>query len=532
MPRATVTGQVSATMESVTTERVFAREKWVVVDVLLATHDLLVIGYSGSDDFDVMPSILFARSTRRILWVQHSSDEPLLVWRVSDREVNTLRIGGKLDWFFRRMFGSFFKSGRVKWRAEDLLIAVANTESILDLMVPEAFTSIRNAPDHQSRASSWSFFCEWVRDLLQRQNAENCLFVGLVFYAIGFYDESLRYLGRALELSTRTTSPLITARSNATIARIWLDREDIQEAASYLGEALVHYGQAADWTKQDLFSLIRLSFWLGFGRTEPVIGAHLDRISPAERSHFLALLDRERRLWRARLALEFADHDGAFRHIAEILDDKTWPLEAEQQADLVFVTNQAVREVMESQRKRGDEYIYLRDQKGSVRDAQLEEVSDTYELLQRRLKWARAILFHSEDWMLSGYFDWAEEGAGVAHLVYSRIGNTQGAIQSLKLQAYVADRSGEKEQVEFYKNEIKELEERGLRGSLPGKYMHFMCPNCRRITHFRVKHCTACGWYSDCSPETPEDNNLTQIERSQVIETILSRVNRVEHLGD
>lgn len=66
--------KVSANIEAVLAERTLLPNKWAIVDKILGERDLLVIGYSGSDDFDVMPAILFVPHPRRILWIQHHEE--------------------------------------------------------------------------------------------------------------------------------------------------------------------------------------------------------------------------------------------------------------------------------------------------------------------------------------------------------------------------------------------------------------------------------------------------------------------------
>jgi len=53
--------------------------KLAAFERVVRSHDLLVIGYSGADDFDVLPAIRnVAAPGRRILWINHHLDEPRL----------------------------------------------------------------------------------------------------------------------------------------------------------------------------------------------------------------------------------------------------------------------------------------------------------------------------------------------------------------------------------------------------------------------------------------------------------------------
>ncbi len=50
--------------------------KYQVLKSLLQQYDLVVVGYSGLDDFDIMPTLWNIQSTRRILWIRHDSGRP------------------------------------------------------------------------------------------------------------------------------------------------------------------------------------------------------------------------------------------------------------------------------------------------------------------------------------------------------------------------------------------------------------------------------------------------------------------------
>ena len=54
----------------------FRLEPWKrqVLEFYLRSYDLLVLGYSGLDDFDVLPTLWDIESTKRILWITHDSN--------------------------------------------------------------------------------------------------------------------------------------------------------------------------------------------------------------------------------------------------------------------------------------------------------------------------------------------------------------------------------------------------------------------------------------------------------------------------
>jgi len=84
---------IVATLQQV--EREFPSSKRTVLKKIVAKHDLLVMGYSGRDDFDVYPFLLEPPSNRRIWWIRHSvkSSEKWKMWFKPDLELQNREIG-------------------------------------------------------------------------------------------------------------------------------------------------------------------------------------------------------------------------------------------------------------------------------------------------------------------------------------------------------------------------------------------------------------------------------------------------------
>lgn len=87
---------IVATLQQV--EREFPSSKRTVLKKIVAKHDLLVMGYSGRDDFDVYPFLLEPPSNRRIWWIRHSveSSEKWRTWFKPDLELQNKEIGQQL----------------------------------------------------------------------------------------------------------------------------------------------------------------------------------------------------------------------------------------------------------------------------------------------------------------------------------------------------------------------------------------------------------------------------------------------------
>jgi tetratricopeptide (TPR) repeat protein len=72
---------VQATISRITENKnqFFCLEEWkrVVVKRVLRNYDLVVVGYSGLDDFDVMPTLMSIPSEKHLIWIEHSGNSDL-----------------------------------------------------------------------------------------------------------------------------------------------------------------------------------------------------------------------------------------------------------------------------------------------------------------------------------------------------------------------------------------------------------------------------------------------------------------------
>jgi hypothetical protein len=160
---------------------------------------------------------------------------------------------------------------------------------------------------------------------------------------------------------------------------------------------------------------------------------------------------------------------------------------------------------------------------GAARDLQLDEVTEVYELLQCKKKWADVVLFHAEDYLAAGFAEWADEAAAVAGMIYRKIGSRKGAARSLELQAEIAKAAGDKFALEQHQRELGLLAHEARRQAGPADEVHYFCPQCNRVTHFRVQHCTECGWWVSDAPQSDADQKLGFAERFALIQQFLSK---------
>lgn len=65
------TGEIHATIKNITNKN-STKSIFDFIHCLCEEYNILVVGYSGLDDFDVSPALLTATSTKKIVWVEHN----------------------------------------------------------------------------------------------------------------------------------------------------------------------------------------------------------------------------------------------------------------------------------------------------------------------------------------------------------------------------------------------------------------------------------------------------------------------------
>ena len=210
--------QPIATISAVTCQLMDAPSKWHTVMKLFHDHDVLVIGYSGSDDFDLMPSIK-SGNKRRLVWIFHQANGIPVLHSGMEGPSSLLGIADKkLALFFRRMFTSLEAQLGLthgQRRVEDTFIVRGETVDILQLLGIDA--TERQVVGDQSVETA-------LIDLSAGSQGALHLFAGRILDAIGLWHPGCKQYESAAELLDTEENVLLSARANAWIARIYAAR--------------------------------------------------------------------------------------------------------------------------------------------------------------------------------------------------------------------------------------------------------------------------------------------------------------------
>jgi tetratricopeptide (TPR) repeat protein len=163
-------------------------------------RDLVVLGYSGSDDYDVLPMISLSGSQRRLIWFWH--DE-----RASSIQV--LRSTGFREQIdagqdpFRKILGLG------NWHPSQFFVVVGRTSELVSKVAEIVFRTGRSLPVAEEHVPSAHFYSKWrIKNSLEAWRS--LAFVGDYYQSVGRYLDANAYYSAAL-VETRELEELPAA---------------------------------------------------------------------------------------------------------------------------------------------------------------------------------------------------------------------------------------------------------------------------------------------------------------------------------
>lgn|GEM_PF-3559848 len=212
--------------------------KWNVVKRLLDIHDLFVLGYSGYDDFDVLPALGASGKGRRIYWSRYSPEGGRTV--LSKTESGFPRTGEfHFDFsVWHQLFGSGFLTVR---SPHDFLVGVEDSlTSVRDLC---GEIGIPSRPGQVVESSHPAYKTTWSDETAAP------LLAGRLLMDIGRYDSARKLLHKYVETAD---SEVLRGRAHLWLAMMAADSHQSVEST-------LHFLLAAD----DLEAAPRNSLVLG-----------------------------------------------------------------------------------------------------------------------------------------------------------------------------------------------------------------------------------------------------------------------------
>ena len=195
-----------------------------VIEERLNATDLIVLGYSGSDDYDIVPALAQISTRRRILWVWHrASVSTLTVCRLDDL--------GQREEMARALSAKLQALGH--WHADQLSCVVGNTSVIVAqihkaLFGPEPELDL-GAP---FLPPPW-FFREWAYQYAL-ESWKTQAFLGSVYDSMGDYSQARACLSAAAKIADEFRDEAAQHALHRAISRIYLLEDNFEEALRHL----------------------------------------------------------------------------------------------------------------------------------------------------------------------------------------------------------------------------------------------------------------------------------------------------------
>jgi hypothetical protein len=428
-------GGLTAGISDVTTELIVAPRKWSVVAELLERHDLLVIGYSGADDFDVMPQINYAKGGRRVCWINHYMSADPTVFSGLEGEHSLLRYHNrKLAWFFDRMFLSLdHQFGRISRKADNVSVIDADTQSLLVNTMVLMGKQVDYVDTKSPRNDAIDMSS--VRSLLSNRDGRAALAAGRLLQLIGRYDGANIYMHRFLKQRRHSE---LKARAHLWIAQMMDERLWTASAATHFSRALSGFRRLSrmDWT--DIIGLANLTKHGGLDKQRVhAFLADAIALKGGKRARSNRPVDRWLLGRRGLSEIVWCVRAGLTEKARELMDCLRGAqilLDSELMADLAYWGG-ILESLREDQHVRG-EAAFLSTC-----------AADTYERLQLRGKWIDALIFAAEQYLPS-WPDSAYSSADIASMLCRFIGSDLSGAHALRLQAWASEiltRNGEGE---------------------------------------------------------------------------------------
>ena len=177
-------------------ENIFSLEpfKFEFFEKACKNRTLIIMGYSGGDDFDIIPTLLRLNHIKRIVWVEHTNDTQCDIkylqlnqnYKLSNKEIQDL---ANIDQVL-------FKLGKKK-RIEIIKIIV-HTPNLVKKLIGNEFNSLISEDDKRHD------IFEWInRNFLQADERLKECFTAEIFFNYNLYEKSLEFFERAYKIDKK-----------------------------------------------------------------------------------------------------------------------------------------------------------------------------------------------------------------------------------------------------------------------------------------------------------------------------------------
>lgn len=176
-----------------------------ILKKLIESHNVLIIGYSGCDDYDILPTLAHSLPNKTIFWVRHLEDEPIklysleptklfhnrvkqLISETQGLNVNNQDIFSLLQALYPfsllelKPYEKILLSRSImKGQSDSLFLVEGNTNEIIDLLSLSYNVQVEKNFAFPDKANKKDYYDRWLSEHIPKDKAVQYLIVGMLF---------------------------------------------------------------------------------------------------------------------------------------------------------------------------------------------------------------------------------------------------------------------------------------------------------------------------------------------------------------
>jgi tetratricopeptide (TPR) repeat protein len=236
-----ITGELTSqslvtTMEALGRDRekdeTFAIESYKKPTVLDLAHDrfLIVMGYSGSDDFDIGPTLFELNMLNGIMWIEHDSRDCITVNKIT----STIVYETKVEQLLQALTTRF---------EIPIYIVQGHTKQIVKLLYEQIMENYKGKIDFpfdipQESKLNLLEFNQWVKHVYENISLlQKFIFTTDLFYSLNAYDLTLECAKKTLQIAENEKNAYQKSQLFNLIGLILQNQGNLSESLEYLEES-------------------------------------------------------------------------------------------------------------------------------------------------------------------------------------------------------------------------------------------------------------------------------------------------------
>ena len=205
---------------------------------LMINRTIIVLGYSGSDAFDISPTLFELPELKRIIWISHS-----------DSDTPSIDLINKNVYLKEQEFYQFSSTDQMlidlaQNSPHEIYRITGNTSVIAEMIwvsiFPNKDENIRDLVSEKDTQTP--DFKEYVSSIYKNiSEIDKLFFAEEIFSTFGFYERALYCIEKGLDLAAQKNDPDLNIRFINRLGSIHIAREEYDEALKCEEEVLDYY---------------------------------------------------------------------------------------------------------------------------------------------------------------------------------------------------------------------------------------------------------------------------------------------------